>query len=797
MTDAESSRDEQASVQDEAAIAPIRWIDRVTLHSGRGARSGWTAWIAPLVLFLAAVGLRALPIRDRLYLGRLQFFGDDAYYHMRRVVYILENFPASLDYDRYINFPSGARAIWSPLFDWSTALVLMPVQWALGATQVEFAAIWIPPLFGGATVVALYLVALANFGRVPAIAAGAILTLMSGHFWYSQVGFLDHHCAVALVTTWLLGAAMGLLRVLSGPDGTRREFVRPAAATGAALGTTLLLWPGALLHVAVVETGLAFFLMSRGTRAAAIGVAKALAVAHTVALCLVAPFCLGQAWPQWSAFSPVVLSAFQPWLFGCAALALAACALTWKHRAGTGESSWRRGAGVSLIGLGLLGLSLLLWPALIEGGSEAWEWLAKRDDFQALVGESFPLFSVGDRFSTQIATLRLSYFVLVVPIALGFFASTLRRLRVPAPFALYLWWTLCLCAATLLQRRFFNSASVAIALLMALTLVQLYHFLPHRMRCSPPRRAAAAGALLLVGAALLVPCYRPYWRHLQVPMQPRDAAAAYSHPSVLRNARLGDAARWIRSHTTPTSGWLDSGQQPEYAVMAGWSLGHVIEYTARRPTVTTNFGDDVGAENFLLARDYFRSREADAVSILDEVRARYVLTEASVGTSRPARPKPDMFHSLYLRGGSRSEGPGDERAPALSRHRLVFETAPYWTEGRAERFQVYEVVPGALIVGQARPGARVGARLPLLTNLGRSFTYRTSTTADRSGRYELRLPYSTDRRPMDAGRGEAARTQVQAHARYTLMCDEVAQSLRVAEAAVWEGRTVTGPTLCR
>ena len=53
-------------------------------------------------------------------------------------------------------------------------------------------------------------------------------------------------------------------------------------------------------------------------------------------------------------------------------------------------------------------------------------------------------------------------------------------------------------------------------------------------------------------------------------------------------------ARWIALRTPPTSGWIDPGEPPEYGVLAPWGLGHLIEYVARRPTVTNGFGDDIG-----------------------------------------------------------------------------------------------------------------------------------------------------------------------------------------------------------
>ena len=48
----------------------------------------------------------------------------------------------------------------------------------------------------------------------------------------------------------------------------------------------------------------------------------------------------------------------------------------------------------------------------------------------------------------------------------------------------------------------------------------------------------------------------------------------------------------IRSDYGPVD--TDAAIAHEYGVMAHWTDGHVIEYVAQRPTIVTNFGDDLG-----------------------------------------------------------------------------------------------------------------------------------------------------------------------------------------------------------
>ena len=243
---------------------------------------------APAGLFLLALCVRSLPLPTVWAGDPVHFLGMDAYYHMRRILYGLERFPASLGFDPYINFPSGATAIWPPLFDGVATWIALPFYAAGGVDSAEQALVWLAPVLGSLTVVALYFLALRFLGFHVALAAGLILSVVSAHYWYSQVGFLDHHAAVALATTGLLAAAMVLLRSLD----TSTEFPRGATlALGCAFAGNLLLWPGSLLHVGLIEAGLVVFALAPASTPELRRRTRSLAAAQGVALVLLLPFC--------------------------------------------------------------------------------------------------------------------------------------------------------------------------------------------------------------------------------------------------------------------------------------------------------------------------------------------------------------------------------------------------------------------------------------------------------------------------------------------------------------------------
>jgi hypothetical protein len=63
---------------------------------------------------------------------------------------------------------------------------------------------------------------------------------------------------------------------------------------------------------------------------------------------------------------------------------------------------------------------------------------------------------------------------------------------------------------------------------------------------------------------------------------------------------------------------------------------------------------------------------------------------------------------------------------------------------QAAEVRIFEAVPGALLVGKARPGDRIQAELDLSAPTSfRRWTCSWATTADKDGNYSLRVPYST------------------------------------------------------
>jgi asparagine N-glycosylation enzyme membrane subunit Stt3 len=404
--------------------------------------------------------------------------------------------------------------------------------------------------------------------------------------------------------------------------------------------------------------------------------------------------------------------------------------------------------------------------------------MVKAEIFQQYVAESQPLFRVGveQRFGVRIAEMRLSRFIYLVPLALAALAWEARRSEQRPVLLLLLLWSLVLAATTLVQKRFFNTFSVALALVMGWSLLFCYRTLPQRFRASRVRRGAVCLVLALGCALLLQPVFDAYSRPLRNQLETlRGEPLTLAKQERIRR-QLVRSAEWLRANTPPTSGFLGGITAPEYGVLADLSLGHLVTYVARRPTVVGNFGDDLGDENFRSSFAYFRSPEPRAVKILERLGVRYILVPTQSLAERNASPPSAMIRRL-----SQVDRPG------LVHHRLIYETPLQagQTLRSPPEFRIFEFVKGARVEGRADPGSRVAASLVYRSNRGRRGRARFSTTADAHGRYALILPYATSGAPPATA----------SNASYTLSSGGRETELAVGEDHVQRGEQLAGPDL--
>lgn len=690
----------------------------------------------------------------------------DSWYHLRRIWWSVQNFPAVLEFDTYLNFPEGGRTVWTPVFDWTLALLASLAVGGESQAAVERFVVWAPPVIGAVSVIVVYAIGARHFSRAVGFAGAAILAVLPANVWFSRLSFVDHHVAVALASLLLLGAAMEFVK-------GEKPRLGAAVRLGFGMAGVLLIWAGSLLHVSIAEIFLLGFVLACPESALAVRWARSVAVANGVAAIVVAPLSLGNHWEVYGSFDPAVLSNFQPLFFAAAAATWTAIALLWVQ---TPAGNTRTTRAIGGVGLGVAGIGLaLLVPEMREPVGDAFAWFLQPKEFQQHVNELRPLFYPQGTFNPNRAELLYSRLVYAFPFILVAMLSAARRSSNPGSVVLLVWWGAVMAVLALLQRRFNNSLSPVYAFILGWAVVEGFRRARSHLAGRPLAMAAAAFLAIAVSVPLLSPPTRFYRiESMGLGAFLRGERVAPRGPAAVW-ARVMLVGRWIRENTPVTAGYLDSAGKPEYGVLANWGDGHMLRYVSERPMVQDNFLGHVGKggqARFELAGDYFDAvDEQSAIAILDELGARYVVTsQYGSGQSDEFRSE-SAFAALHVRIGSARGG-----YPAFRHHRLVYQL--YSGGG----FQVFERVAGARIEGRARPRARVEARLTLRTRLGK-YPYLQRTRANAEGFYELVLPYANDARAGD----------VEVSADWKIVSGGSRVRLRIDEDQVLNGMRLEGP----
>ncbi|MEN8159594.1 MAG: STT3 domain-containing protein, partial [Myxococcota bacterium] len=241
------------------------------------------AALTALGLLALAFGLRILNVGYVLGAAGVRFpSGRDELYHVRKIVYQVLRFPETLDFDRYVSFPFGAKPVWPPFLDWAIAAGVRALGVAGDALAVERVIVWWPPLLGAVTVALLAEIGRRRFSLVAGVVAGLVLAVVPAHHVHSQLGQVDHQVVVGFFTVLLLGGAMAWHAAPS---------AGLAVGVGAVMAAGLVSSPGALLPILPVQAATGLWVLAAPGREVASARARTAALAHAAAAALVLPAC--------------------------------------------------------------------------------------------------------------------------------------------------------------------------------------------------------------------------------------------------------------------------------------------------------------------------------------------------------------------------------------------------------------------------------------------------------------------------------------------------------------------------
>ncbi|MBW2493325.1 MAG: hypothetical protein JRE43_01130, partial [Deltaproteobacteria bacterium] len=577
---------------------------------------------------------------------------DDSYFHARRALYTFENFPAILEFDRYLAYPHGAAQPTPPLHDWLIAAVAR--LFGSDLRTFELVAAWISPVLAALLPLSAFWIAASLAGARIGLLASWLVAVLPASALITSLGNCDHHAAVALLVSLWIAASLRERRI----SGMR--LLAHGLLHAAIVAALMLTWSGSLLYVAIGE----------GSRLVAIALCRprperffAMAGSDLLAAAIVSAWLLQSAPPLGGPLTSQTLS--QLHAIALLSLAVLAAALGALERIWPSDRSTARLGRAVLVG-SCVALPSLAVPEIRDALATGLAFVGKGDVWAETNAEQLPLFH-GDSEAAASPTTRFGYLVYAIPLL----PLLIARLGLRAPiesrdrWLLVFLWSLALCALSLSQVRYATDYAVLAALGFALLLREVRGLLARRFE---PRLSLALTAAF--GLVALSPAYAHFAPRISTTLRYLVTGGEVVDPDArLRRSWTNYAfARMVREATPETAGFLDETRTPEYGVLVRPGQGHLFAYVARRPVPANNLGPYLDRELYRRTQSFYEAQQTDAaLEILESLRVRYFVTSLGRVTPDTFAASVHFLNDSSVRGGKRSSS---------GRIRLVVEGPP-------------------------------------------------------------------------------------------------------------------------
>ncbi len=594
--------------------------------------------------------------------GEVFFSGNDAWYHYRQTLFVVDQWPQTMPFDPWTYFPYGtASGQFGTLFDQLVATAALIVGLGNPSDQtVAMTMLIAPAVFGTLVAIPIYFAGKRLGGRFGGLVSVLILALSSGSFLNrSIVGFSDHQVAEALFQMVAVLAIMVAIGVAEDEmpvwelvanrewDALRRP-AGWATLAGVALALYIWVWPPALLLIGIfgvfllIQMNLDYLRGNSPEHVAFVGVV-ALAVAGLLSFVPLNTF----------EVTGVDFSFMQPLL--AFTVAAGAVFMAWLARQVDDADIDRRAYPAIVFG-SVAAVAVLAAVAV----PEVFEYIVKNTErFIGLgggaqaqtIGEAqpLPLSELLPRLFGNYGLAWFGAFAGLIVLLVGHVRGTERR----AETVFVMLWTVMMLLATMTQVRFGYYLTLPVAVLNAYIIALVAKYVSPSGSLEEVETfqvLTILAVLILVIAPMVVPLSSGSSTAVQAGSQ------AGPSPGVVG---WTDSLDWMEDNTPAPGTYGGSDNQMDftgsfpreedydypdgaYGVMSWWDYGHWITQRAERiPNANPFQQGATDAANFLLAPTEKQADDVLANVSEDDAKTRYVMIDwKMVNTySRLARGK--------------------------------------------------------------------------------------------------------------------------------------------------------------
>ncbi|MBE0524498.1 MAG: oligosaccharyl transferase, archaeosortase A system-associated [Methanosarcinales archaeon] len=772
-----------------------------------------------IIISFIAVCIRLLSYSKVFVNGSISLIGFDSYYHMRRILYTISNFPDTITFDNYINYPYGSEIGWPPLFDQAASLLAMIISFlSQNKISVELSAAFFPLILGILTFIPVYFIASKIFNKNVALLSVFMLAILPAHISKSLFGALDHHVAEILLST---SAYAFFIAALKFPDiydlslkelrkGVKNPYIRPliyAAFTGIFFTISLLTWIGSPIFIGlIVLYAMVQFNADIKENRSSEYLTIISITTLLVTLILIFPLIIIMGRPGFE-ISAMFLSSFQVVFLAGAIVIILIMSLISGIIKSKNIVWWNYPITILLLAVIGMFLTKIISSSIFNSMSTGISYLFREGIVLGTIQEAQPLFYNGEIFTLFPLwyNFALSFYVAIW--AFIVFNRMMIKESYPPEMVFFSIWTLVIFSLTLLQRRFMYLLVINIALLTGFFILMSFKTLKInetkiiskkiRKKISSRENKKIVRreewwkwtVLSIIAIVIILP---NFFNGVSIATDP-----------MIPSSDWNESLNWLKDNTPQTSFINAPLETPEYGILSWWDYGNWILYLADRPVVSNNF--QVGIDD--TARFFVEADESKAKSILDKRNVRYIIISddllnkfqtialiAGEQTNNYATFVSNesdsglrqysfldqkiinvMLWSLYMNDGLN-----------LGSFRLVYESnesnIKNWEKQAVKSIKIFEYVEGAKLEGFASPNEVIFAQINIISNRNRTFTYSNQVISNETGWYEITLPYSTSGTPYETRPLES----------YKILINNssISKNIEVLEEDVIEGRTV-------
>ncbi|WP_136689660.1 oligosaccharyl transferase, archaeosortase A system-associated [Halorhabdus amylolytica] len=638
--------------------------ERFTDDSVAGRAVDWlSTWYHVFVvvgLFGFMFWLRARTWENFVVDGNILFSGNDAWYHLRQVSYTVTNWPNTMPFDAWTEFPFGTSVSqFGTFYDQLIATAALIVGLGNPSDQlIRMVHLFAPAVFGAAIVVPTYYLGKHVGDRIGGVIAAVLVALSGGELLRrSLVGFSDHHVAEVFFQVIAVLAILIALRVAQREKPVYELFVdrdweslrRPlgwSAIAGAALALYMSVWPPGTLLVGILgvyvtlQLPLAYL---RGESPEHVGIAAGTIFGVAGLLSLASLDSVGLGMTETSLVQPGLAIAGVLWVG-----ALSWLARVWDSR---DLDTWQYPVtvfGSLIVGVGLVAVLLpdVFWYFVDQLLRFVGFAFNPHTGSAVTVGEVQPL-PIGQA-DTLISWLGITPLIAGIGVVLALAHQYTDDELDPAYLFVALWFVLFV-AATFTQQRFAYYLTVPAATMTALVVTRLFRYL----RSFSETDGVETYQLLVVGSvvvALVVPMVflapTALDRSAQNGpggIQGWQSSLEYMETETPAVGNYGGAGNADQMNFYGTYERTDDFEYPDgaYGVLSWWDYGHWITQEGERIPVANPFqGNARQAASFLIAQN--ESQASDALEVVSEettdAQTRYVMVDWKMATTHGGYP---------------------------------------------------------------------------------------------------------------------------------------------------------------